>query len=441
MSAPNGSGQLLVPLPNDTVSDSYFDMVDARIADVQSRTPAPPVVTTAEPSNYQKVADATIKDPVKAEDLTDEELASMRSVPIVTPGPGLNSKGQPSSEFDRGYEVQVVPWDMKIGAEVLSTIKDDMSTPTPPPSQDLVSAQFVAQCPMIMFGNSLYINAPHCSDHLGSWEDPETHRSVIRWDGAEKGLRFGVDSAVGGNGSATYAKLEQELTIQGFLFSLTNCLGAHRYTIEEQVTKVNYLGRGIESTITEHDISRSAEAFFYKYVIKAPNGSSVAATNLFRLNQDEINITMFNNEVSDGAMVATAKRIGVWTGSGWRTCGASRRSWQVDFKLDSRSFDQVATVMDLRVASAALLTLMAYREESTDISTGVARDGEHSLWKELLLSILISLAVAIVLLLIFMCLKRRLWDVKLRRIFFKLEAALLPKRPQGQRVPPIYNTW
>merc|ERR1719191_679153 len=72
-------------------------------------------------------------------------------------------------------------YDMAIGAGILYELHEK-NTPTPPPTQEFVTANFVSQCPLAMFGDKIKIRAPRCDNTLGSWNDPMTDRAILRWD-------------------------------------------------------------------------------------------------------------------------------------------------------------------------------------------------------------------------------------------------------------------
>merc|ERR1740117_539121 len=117
---------------------------------------------------------------------------------------------------------------------------------------------------MIMFGNAMYINAPRCGNPLGTWADPSSGRSILRYNPLADGSIFvGVDSAVTGNGSAKYAEIIEQPSREQNVFELTNCLDVTRYTIEEKLTRVNRMGR-TRSTMRMHDTASGGQAFFMR---------------------------------------------------------------------------------------------------------------------------------------------------------------------------------
>jgi len=425
----------VVPTANDTVSKEYYQMIDQAIAEAAATTEAPPMGQGY--NNYPSgtkspvesvIAASTAHSGPSAEDLTPEEINQ-----AIMLNPLLDPRG--AWTHGKQDKVSLVPYDMQIGAQIMNRLSEPTSTP--PPSQQIVSEQFVAECPMIMFKDSITVSAPRCGETFGEWTDPETQRTILRWKPATAGgVYFGVDSVVDGNGSVMYANFDQTFALNGIEFQLTNCKQTTRYTVEETIMKVDHIGVGITSSVQAHDVSRTKQAFFYKYTIRHVNGSAVAETSMYRMNQNQINVTMFRGgEFADGPLLATANKQGTWTQDDWRQCTGTKRAWELDFKLGESDFETVSTVADLRVATAAMITLMAYRDETINVQTGVTRQGEKGMVSQFLLGIfLVILALSLLLALQFFA-KRRGWDAKMRRLCFKFEAAFLPKRPAFERKP------
>jgi len=427
---PSSAG-LYLPQTNDSLSAQYWAKVDFAIRSASQSSTQQPSASGQQMEPWKKIFSASA--PVPVDRKTGGQ--GLQEFEYVTPAPGM------SKQIEGVKRVNVVPYDMALGARLMYGLAEK-NTPTPPPSQDAVSAEFVAQCPMIMFSDQLFVRAARCGNPMGEWTDPATNRVVLRWNDRSggAGLFFGVDSAVSGNGSVTFASLDQKFSVNQFYFELSNCLGTNRYTIQEQIMRVNNIGRGVSSTLQEHDYSTNRQAFFYKYVILSANGTTVAETSLFRRNQNVINITMLGDEVTTGALIATATRQGSWTQSGWRQCSGTKRQWNIDYPLSQRDFQSVATVQDIRVASAVAITLMAFRDESTS-STGIQRTGESHLIWSLLGSILYVILALFILALVCMCFYRFEGDQKCTRLCFKLEAVFLPKAPAKARLPVMFPTY
>jgi hypothetical protein len=425
------------PLANDTVSAAYWAKIDAAIATASATTFAPgSSETTAIPGAWEKVFRASRPGgETSAEDLTPDEAASRAALETQD---GL----KPGTDLSAGIKKpeSLVPYDMQLGARIMNGLTPQ-NTQAPPPLQSVVTDQFVAQCPMVMFAKSLHISAPKCGETMGMWMDPSSHRGILRWEPAKYGgVHFGVDSVVSGPGSATFAEIGQEMSLNGNYFELTNCLNVKRYTIQEEVVQVDHIGMAVTSSAQDHDVSRTGKAWFYKYKIVAPNGTLVAQSNLFRQGQDTVNFTSYVGEVTNGPTIAQARRVGTWKASDWRKCSASERAWQVDFAVSSRDLDTVATVMDLRVASAAALTLMAFREEAISEETGQNRLGELDMVKGIVGSIATVILVIALFVSLVMLIRFKGWDQRLRRCCFKVEAVCLPKRPAWKRNPPLNTT-
>eukprot|EP00928_Gymnodinium_smaydae_P064292 TRINITY_DN47678_c0_g1_i1.p1 TRINITY_DN47678_c0_g1~~TRINITY_DN47678_c0_g1_i1.p1 ORF type:complete len:499 (+),score=103.24 TRINITY_DN47678_c0_g1_i1:91-1587(+) len=436
---------LLTPQPNDTISELYYSKIDQAILAAQQTTPSPLAtklgvdMSSTTDGPYAAIAGASRVDTVTADQLTPNELASAEVSFNVLPKP--NSISSAAGKV-AGKQVSVVPYDMELGAKLMYKLTEKSQiTSTPVPAQNIINEQFVAQCPMMMFANKLAITAPRCGQSMGLWADPTSARTLLRWNGAsDSGVFFGVDSVVTGNGSVLFAEFKQEAALSGTNFQLKNCMGVKRYTVEEQVVKVDKIGDGISSTVQAHDSTRMGVAFFYKYLIKAPNGTVVAQSSLFRMNQNVVNVTMMNGEVV-GPLVATAKRQGTWTQDQWRECTKNTRAWQVDFKISSRDLDSVATVQDIRVAIAATMTLMAFRAEAVSVQTGINRSGEANMAKQLLFAILFLMLALILLCACGSLWRYKGWDVKSKRMCFKIEKICMPAVPAWKRAPVFRATY
>jgi len=295
---------------------------------------------------------------------------------------------------------------------------------------------------MVLFGNSLTIRAPQCSSSMGEWADSVTNRPILRWSGTKSGgLQFAVDSAVTGNGSVAYAEFSEKFTLNKYRFELRNCVDVMRYTVEEQVIKVNSVAQGAKSTTEAHDTTLTGESYFYKYTIIDPNGTAVADTSLVRMDQNEVNFTESNiGETGVGRVIAVAQRNGDWNRDQWRSCDGNDRAWSISFPLNSQEFQTVATVQDLRVASAAALTLMAFRDESVGYD-GFHHQGQGYLYWQLVRTILwvfFGLCLVSVCWVVF---QRKAWDKKLWKFLSKVETVLLPKRPAQKRQPVLNPTY
>jgi len=375
--------------------------------------PAP----TPEPEPWKKVFQAS-----QTVDVVDtpQQLQALNDWEYATPMPPTSELVLPPVDGHRS--MGVVPYDMQIGARIMYGLSEK-NTPTPPPNQLLVDEEFTAQCPMVMFGDQISITAPRCGNPLGEWADPLTNRVVLRWkEDGKGGLGFAVDSAVSGNGSVSFAKFTESFSINKYIFDLYNCMGVKRFRVEEHIIKVNQMAEKASSTMVDHDLSNTAEAIFYQYLIKNPNGSIVAKTDLFRKDWDQVNITKQVDEISTGEIVAVATRSGHWTGNQWTVCTGNPRSWDMDFP-DGSSFSTVATVQDLRVAASAVITMMAYRDEESG-ADGFQHTGQGMLYWSIARSILIVFFIALLFCLLLVICRRQRVDKKLLRFCFRLEQVL-----------------
>jgi len=261
----------------------------------------------------------------------------------------------------------------------------------------------------------------------------------MRWQGnGAGGVRFNVDSKVSGDGSVRFAEISELMTLNKYLFSLTNCVGTPSFMVEESIIKADKFGRGA-TTAADHDLSVTTEAFFYKYTMKNPStGETIAETSLYRADTHQVNITVVQEGSLEGSVAAIATRAGAWGVSG---CSKLAKGWNISFPTAATAFDTVATVQDLRVASAVVVTLMSFRDQAI-ASDGLQRLGQASMFTHILKSFLVILVWILVLFGAWGCCHSRGVDKRLRRIFFKLEATLLPQRPAAQEWDlPIKATW
>lgn len=431
---------LLTPLPNDTIPSSYWEEIDAAIAKAETQlSEAKPSTATAAPVQpWEQV-------------YTSSNYSSSWTADAMTPGEVSASKAYlptsaSASTLPSAGQISMVPYDMQLGGRLMSGITE--RAPSEKPSQALIDQTLVALCPMIFFSDTIDISAPKCDQTMGSWTDPTTQRSLLRWTPSSGGggMRFGVDSAVHGNGSITYAEISEKMGWKGTSFSIFNCLGLMRWTVEEEIMRVANMGVGTSSTLQEHDVSLAGEAYFYKYTIKSSNGTAVASTNLFRSGTSQVNVTLGEydyEQIGAGSLVAVAQKKGYWKSQDWESCStsATNRVWNVNFPLQTSTLSSVATVQDIRIATAALVTLMAFREEHTSEETGLNLSGQLGMAYQLLeaggiIALVLGAGIAL-----FALIKYKHWDERMRRLLFKVEAVLLPKRPSWQREPVFQTTY
>jgi hypothetical protein len=424
-------------LPNDTVTEAYWNNVDAAINSVATQTQPPPSINdpgpTAKPEPWKQVFKASV-----------EKEVNVGQTPLdysyVTPKPVV-------SDFDlythanagQVKSLSVVPYDMAVGAHIMYGLSEK-NTQTPPPSQKDVSQAFVAQCPMLMMQDTVLVTPPKCKDPQGAWQDPTTGRYLLHWKEQAGSIILGADSSVGGEGSATFATITEQITMARSVFHLKNCLGIPRYTIEENVIKINSMAAGAVSTMYEHDASQSEQAIFYEYTVNHPNGTLVAKSNLYRMDSHQVNFTLVDKEGVPGEVISSATRLGHWQRKEWKTCDGDLRGWQLEFPAESSLFETVATVQDLRVATTAAILLMAVRDEEVG-NDGFRHHGQGQLYWTLFRTILYISAALLVLGFILMAFTKRGYEHKMKKLFFRLEAAMLPRFPVKERVPVIGATY
>lgn len=395
---------LLIPATNDTIPQSYWTNANAILAAAGLSTPQPPA-NVINPN-----APATPPPPLPWE--------------IVATDPAQ-------------------PVDTKIGGAIMNSLSSK-PTATPPPSQSRVDQQFVAQCPMVLFESNLTIYGPHCNESMGYWWDPNpiNPRTILRWKPADmSGVEFGVDSALTGPGSALFAFFKQLITLTGYRFQLTNCLGVERWEVQEEVFKIDSMGN-VDSTIETSDIAANGNQYFLKYHLYSPTGKKVSTTNLYRMDANQINFTQVVDGYSTGKLLAVAKRVGNWLGKGWLQCTAknSPRAWSLYFPGNQADHSTVATVQDIRVALAATVTLIAYRDENRG-SDGLNLQGQSRewfvFWSGLALICFGGLVCCNCCLIFF---TSGIKD-KLKKTMYDTERVLLPKRPIQHHAPPLHTSW
>uniref|UniRef100_A0A7S2MUE1 Uncharacterized protein n=1 Tax=Alexandrium andersonii TaxID=327968 RepID=A0A7S2MUE1_9DINO len=428
---------IVVPQPNDTISEEYWAQVNRAINRAGMQTSPPPSandpMSTPTPEPWKKIFQASDSVNVLNARQADNALSSWE---YATPQPWSET----AELTDRAAKsVGVVPYDMQIGARIMYGLSSK-NTGTPPPTQAFVDESFMAQCPMIMFTGALEIKPPRCNEIYGSWSDPATGRNILRWDDRKGGLFFGVDSIVTGQGSVKFAEFKEQFSLNENHFQLLNCMEVMRYKVQEKVIKVNHMAPMASSTIREHDISKSGQAFFYKYVISHTNGTAVGETTLFRMDQNEVNFTMYKGELSTGQVFATARRQGFWRQDQWRDCRHKKRSWVLEFPMANANFATIATVQDLRVAATATITLMAYRDEQMG-ADGFTHVGQGHLYFTLVKAFLYVLLAGILACTFWIVIVQVKLDKRLQWICFRLETVLLPKRPVHQRNPVLHPVY
>lgn len=424
-----------------TITEYYWQKIDAAIANAGLLTPKPrslnDAAPTPTPEPWLKILGTS--ETVEVLDTADDAADAVEDYNYATPPPPIPSSEGISNKFRK---MSVLPYEMALGADLMYEISEK-NTPSPLPQQAIVDQTFMAQCPMLMMGDSILISPPGCAgSSLGQWLDPSSQRTVLRWATNDQGgLDFGVDSAVSGPGSAKVAEIDQQLGFQtSNNYALYNCMGVLTYNIEETTTKVAAMSASAESTALGHDVSQTKAAVFYQYTIKLPNGTSVAQTSLFRLNHNEVNFTTLTNGIPSGS-IASAQRMGSWSGEEWRSCGPAIKGWQVNFgQTKGSDLRWVSTAQDLQVAATFIVTLMAWQEETVS-PDGLEHAGQAALYKSMIKSILIVVFLLVTFAAGVTVFRSKGLDKKFKRFCFKLEAVVLPMRPHVVRAAPLKPTW
>lgn len=321
------------------------------------------------------------------------------------------------------------PYPTRLAATLFYMLSEHETTNLP--SQDVVNQEFVSPCPMVIFSNYIVIRPPRCGNSMGTWSD-EKNRTLLRWWRSSSGtVNFKVDSRVFGNGSVDFATLHPQASLSTAKYQLSNCFGSQRYGIEEQVTKLS------QGTDLLTETSDPSKAFYIQYFVTWPNGSDVAQTNLFRMNANAVNATKDSSQTTVGA----ATRKGNWKASEWSECTANTREWTVNFTTSNDS-NEVATVQDLRVAMATMITLMASRDEGRNQETAFTNNGgeRHAFFTFILVWLIVIVTILAFGALVWAFQSSPYAD-RARLFFIRLEHALLPKRSFKSRTPVFHPTW
>jgi len=340
------------------------------------------------------------------------------------------------------------PLDTRIGAKLMYETEDFHidNTPTPPPSSMTAINQFVAPCPMVLFMKEVNIygadsNCDEDNEQQGKWIDPDGKRTLLRWRRkGSSGVFYGVDSALSGPGSVMFGEMNYQWVLNGVSFEFRNCMQVGRYFIDEEITKVTNIGKGIDSTFQTHNVADNGVGYFLRYVIRFSNRTIVAQSNMFRMYSDQVNFSTVRQfgGVTPGSVIATAQRVGDWKGKGWR-CN-SARYWHMEFPLEQRAFDSLATAADLRTATSAIITLMARRDEDR-AKNALLESTQWELTWYIVMGVLILIQICCVgCMLTFLCNWAQIKE-KLRIFFNDVEEICMPKKSMKQRVPPIHATY
>eukprot|EP00435_Cladocopium_sp_Y103_P009849 s2730_g2.t1 len=376
-------------LVDNKISTLYWAEVDRAITAAAFVTPKPHSVNdpgpTPTPDPYSAILDvSTESDPsalgagtifgASSDSAAAQGLSGYANYELVTPPP-------PFPEVKQNPKVGVLPYQMALGAELLYGMSEKV-TPQPLPAQEQVDASFASQCPMVMLSNEVFVTPPcNGGDGFGTWTDSLKPRKMLRWAvNGRGGIDFNVDSAVTGPGSVNFATLSEKMTLTKNIFELYSCMNVLRYSIEETVVKVDHMAQAAQSTASDHDLGETSVAVFYQYLIRHANGSLMAQTSQYRLPETDINFTSFVPGSLHSETFAIARRHGRWQGNDWRQCTDPQQGWNISFPTHkSSNLVAIATVQDLQVAAAAVLTLLAWREEKVS-PDGFQHAGQGSLY-------------------------------------------------------------
>lgn len=358
--------------------------------------------------------------------------------------------GAPSDEFMgqmRGVTASinsktVVPYDMQLGAHIMSALSEK-KPPQSLPRQEDIDSQVLTRCPLCVLSDTLAVSAPRCGDKHGQWRIPGNSGVMMRWaENALGGLTLKVDSAVEGQGAVLFADVREKFTWDKSNFLVTNCIGLPRYQVEENIVRMNKMTPG--STGSGLDGVRvTGEAFFYKYIIRSMTGKKIATTQMLKPATGQVNISLFDADTADITdVVATATRRGAWEQKQWSECTNEPRDWLITFPpYLGEQKDALATMQDIRVAAAATITLMAYRQEFIG-ENGIPTIGKWHMYWSFGKSMLLIFAVVIA---TFWCwtvsFEASMLNQRVQDTFKRLESSILPRYSPGKRLPVLHPTW
>jgi hypothetical protein len=373
----------------------------------------------------------------------------LNAAAATTPTPIVVVQNQPSvapnaTVYQELLAAVAQPVNTKMGAAVLQKLSGPPTNA--PPTQTSISQQFIAQCPMVMFGTNVQVGGQTCGSPFGRWSDPATvnpNRTIMRWQPSASGnLYFGIDSAMNGEGSALYADMKQDLSFTGYFFRMKNCLNVERWQIEEEVYKVDSMGN-VQSTLLPHDVTMNAAHYFLKYVIRNATGGVTAKSSLFKLDQNEIVFTEFIDGVPQAnKTLAVVRKIGSWTGAEWTNCMApsSQHVWDIYFPTED-NHTTPATVQDIRVAIAGAITLMGYRDQTRQ-ANGVSKEGVGGQWLTMIVGLMLVICCCLCPLYNFYTVFTKSGlQQKLKKVMFESEGTIFPKRPYNRHHPPLHPTY
>jgi len=115
------------------------------------------------------------------------------------------------------------------------------------------------------------------------------------------------------------------------------------------------------------------------------------------------------------------------------------RGWDVTFPEEAKK-TTVATVQDLRVAAAAVITLMAHRDEDVT-ADGFQHIGQSQMYWSLFSAAWLVLAAILLVVVVLVICKQQGTEKKMRRLCFRFESCLLPRRPVKVRQPVLSPTY
>jgi len=353
-----------------------------------------------------------------------------------------NSSNEFQAVLDATWEE---PYDMMLGAELLveATSSWTSSSSNSSVSQHEVNEIINDDCLSVNFNDSITITPPRCGTN-GHWYDPRLNKTLVEWYDSTEDSGLVLREVETSSGSQTATTLEKFLyipeifTLDDYQYRVKNCNGFTVYYIQEELVDLQKANDFEDPYATVHE-------YWYQYKILYANRSTFVVSDQVQTAFTSVNFYE-QRGVETGATIATANRVGYFAPYDWTACVPSdwSREWNVQFHENTTIFgvppQDEGTANDIRIAVAATMMLMAYRD-GFSARDGFQHSGEGYLYFKLAWNSAVILGIFTVLFLCAVAMWRFTLDHHFKEFFFSLENYLLPKRAADKRPPPIPTDW
>jgi hypothetical protein len=336
------------------------------------------------------------------------------------------------------------PYDMMLGAELLAEATGSWTSSgsNSSVSQEAVNEIINDDCLAIRFKDKITITPPKCGNS-GTWYDPISNKTLIEWYDSEtdSGIVLQEVESVSGSSTTSLEKflyIPEVFTLDEYQYRVRNCNGFTVFYIQEELVDFKKASDYEDPYATVHE-------YWYQYKVLHANRSTMLVSDQVQTAFTSVNFYELKG-AETGAAVATATKMGWFAPSDWTDCVPPdwTREWSVVFHENTTiatvpDADQ-GTASDIRIAVAATMMLMAYRDgySATD---GFQHTGEGYLYFKMAWNSAVILGVFTVLFLSAVAVWRFTLDHHLKEFFFGLENLLLPKRAADKRPHPIPTDW